>query len=217
MKFKSTNIYISKASKYYFYYVDYAALNDAFSYLESSELYIEKFGNDYIKGNINLAKGQDLIFTSIPYDKGWNAYIDGKKVETVEVMDSLLAIPSTEGYHTVELRYMPKGYVITIIISVVSCLLFAAYLVFTLNKKAIQWIMTKVFKKECAEQDNCLCDLSPIGEYEEVFGESKYRHLLFPDDNTEQPEATKEKTEESEVKTEEQTSNDSSDTEETKQ
>ena len=216
LKFKSTNIYISKASKYYFYYVDYAALNDAFSYLESSELYIEKFGNDYIKGNINLAKGQDLIFTSIPYDKGWNAFIDGKKVETVEVMDSLLAIQSTEGYHTVELRYMPKGYVITIIISVVSCLLFAAYLVFTLNKKARKWIMTKVFKKECAEQDNCLCDLSPIGEYEEVFGESKYRHLLFPDDNTEQPEATKEKTEESEVKNEEQTSNDSSDTEETK-
>ena len=199
LKFKSTNIYISKASRYYFYYIDYSALNNAFSYLESSELYIEKFGNDFIKGNIYLNKGQELIFTTIPYDKGWNAYIDGVKVETVEVMDSLLAIPSTEGYHTVELRYMPTGTLITMIVSIISIVGFALFLVFTLNKKAAKWLTTKVFKKEYVEEEKKVLDLSPIGEYEDVFGESEYRSKLFPDDEESKPEEEKKKDEPKEV------------------
>nr|MCR5457726.1 YfhO family protein [Clostridiales bacterium] len=193
LKFKSTNIYISKASKYYFYYIDYGALNNAFSYLESSELFIEDYGNDFIKGNIYLNKGQELIFTTIPYDKGWNAYIDGVKVETVEVMDSLLAIPSTEGYHMVELRYMPTGTLITMIVSIISIAVFALFVVFTLNKKAAKWLTTKVFKKEYEEEDKKVLDLSPIGEYEDVFGESEYKSKLFPDEEESESKEEKKK------------------------
>ena len=206
LKFKKTNIYISKASKHYFYYIDYKALNDAFSYLESNELYVESFGNDFIKGNINLTEGQDLIFTTIPYDKGWNACVDGVKVDTVQVMDSMLAVPSTPGYHTVELRYMPTGYLITMIVSIVAIIGFLVFLVLSLNKKARKWFMTKVMKKEYTEQEKVFEDLSPIGEYEKEFGESKYKSILFPDETDEQPKQEQKDEKENVEVTEEETS-----------
>ena len=85
-------------------------------------------------------------------------------------MDCLLAIPSTEGYHTVELRYMPTGTLITMIVSIVSIIVFAGFVVLTVSKKAGKWFTTKILKKEYTEEEKRVLDLSPIGEYEDVFG-----------------------------------------------
>ena len=93
-------------------------------------MYIEKYGNDFLKGTIDLPTGQELIFTSIPYDAGWNVYIDGKKAETLMVCDSLLAVKSTAGYHDIEFRYMPKGYVLAMIITAISIVVFICFIIF---------------------------------------------------------------------------------------
>ena len=42
-------------------------------------------------GTINVDKDQ-LLFTSIPYDKDWIVKIDGKKVKPIELLDCLLGI-----------------------------------------------------------------------------------------------------------------------------
>jgi uncharacterized membrane protein YfhO len=128
-------LYISKESKYFFYYIDYSELNASFSALESAEMNVEKYGNDYLKGTIDLPAGQTLIFTSIPYDAGWNVYIDGKKAETVMVLDSLLAVKSTEGFHDIEFRYMPKGYLISFIITGITLVFFALFVLFIKVRK----------------------------------------------------------------------------------
>ena len=52
-----------------------------------------------------------LVFTSIPYDKGWRAVIDGKTVEPVKVGDAFLAYPVAAGEHQVSLRFIPYGLV----------------------------------------------------------------------------------------------------------
>ena len=96
---------------------------------------VEEHSNTMIKGTINLPKGQELILTTIPYDEGWNCYVDGKKVEATRALGSLLAIESTEGEHEIELRYMPKCYVIGFVVSGVGIVSFAAIIVYTVMKK----------------------------------------------------------------------------------
>lgn len=51
-----------------------------------------------------------LVFTSIPYDKGWRAVIDGKTVEPVKVGDAFLAYPVAAGEHQMSLRFIPMGW-----------------------------------------------------------------------------------------------------------
>jgi hypothetical protein len=88
-------------------------------------MFIEEYGNDYVKGTIDLPVGQELIFTTIPYDEGWKVYIDGDRVETVMALDSLLAVPSTAGYHEIEFVYRPDCAVYGGLISVIGIVAFA--------------------------------------------------------------------------------------------
>ena len=106
-------------------------------------MYVEKHGNSYLKGEITVAEGQTLVFTTIPYDAGWNVYVDGKKVETIRTLSALLSFEVSEGYHTLELRYMPKCYVIGFIATGIGILLFAFFIVITKVKK----VRSKVFAK----------------------------------------------------------------------
>ena len=131
IKFEGGPVYVSKETPYYFYYVDYAKLNAAFDQLASASMVIEEYGNDYLKGFIDLPVGQELIFTTIPYDEGWKVYIDGKRVETIQVLDSLLAIPSEAGEHEIEFVYRPNCAVYGGLLSVIGILLFALVIVWS--------------------------------------------------------------------------------------
>ena len=125
VEYSGGKLYLSQESPYYFYYIDYDKLNAAFDELAYSSMFIEEYGNDYVKGTIDLPVGQELIFTTIPYDEGWKVYIDGEEVETVMALDSLLAVPSTAGYHEIEFVYRPDCAVYGGLISVIGIVAFA--------------------------------------------------------------------------------------------
>ena len=131
LRFKNGDLYISRASGYYFYYVDYAAMNQAFSQLESASMYVEEHGNDYLRGTIDIPEGQELIFTSIPYDEGWRVYIDGKRADITEVLGSLLAVQTTAGFHDIEFVYRPNCAVYGGILSIIGILLFVLLIVWS--------------------------------------------------------------------------------------
>jgi uncharacterized membrane protein YfhO len=132
------NLYFSEESKSYFFYPKYDAQFDALARLRNASMKIEEYSNTLMKGTISLPEGQELILTTIPYDKGWNCYIDGEKVEPVCALGSLLAIESTAGEHEIELRYMPDCYVIGFIVSGVGIASFIAIIAYTIvkNKRA---------------------------------------------------------------------------------
>ena len=95
----------------------------AYETLNTSPLEIEIFKDTYISGNIESSEN-GLLFTSIPYDYGWSAYIDGEKVESYAFKNALLTIRVPEGTHYIEFKYFPKGLLTGIIISVASLLIF---------------------------------------------------------------------------------------------
>lgn len=77
---------------------------EAYDYLQDRKVVITEFKEDYIEGKIN-AKEDMMIYTSIPYDLGWQVYVDDNKVDTYKIGNALLAFPISEGNHTIMLKY----------------------------------------------------------------------------------------------------------------
>lgn len=128
--------------------LDEAAFTSAISTLKTGAMEFDECGEDHITGTVT-ADTNRVMFTSIPYDSGWSVYIDGEKVPTYSLGDALLCFEVAAGTHTVELKYVPSGFIVGIIISVIS--LFA--LVMVMKPKWAQVVfapITKLFKKKKA-------------------------------------------------------------------
>ena len=63
-----------------------------------------------------------LIYTSIPYDDGWQVYVDNKKVNTYALGDALLTFEAPAGTHKIELVYKAPYMKIGMIISLLSAM-----------------------------------------------------------------------------------------------
>ena len=59
----------------------------------------------------------------MPYEKGWTVRVDGKKIETTKVLSSMLGAKVSAGHHTIELEYIPEGFVTGFIVSGVALIL----------------------------------------------------------------------------------------------
>jgi len=53
---------------------------------------------------------QFAVFSEIYYDKGWDAYLDGKKADYLRVDYLLRGMPVPAGEHTIEFRFEPHSY-----------------------------------------------------------------------------------------------------------
>ena len=106
----------------------------AFNALNSQGLQISEFEDTYIKGTINANK-DGLMYTSIIYDRGWKAYIDGKEVEISSINEALLAIPVPAGTHTIELKYCPENLVSGLVITIISIGLLTFLIIWDKKKK----------------------------------------------------------------------------------
>lgn len=109
------------------------AFNIAYDRWSSSQMKINTFKDGYVKGHIT-AKTPALLFTSIPYDSGWTAYVDGEKAEIKAVAGAFIAIDMKSGEHTVEFRYFPRGLKPGIILTLAGWLIFA----FLMNARTLK-------------------------------------------------------------------------------
>ena len=88
-------------------------------------------------------KGKGLaVFSEIYYEKGWNAYVDGKLTEHFPVDYVLRAIRIPAGKHTIEFKFEPQviqtGSIITLISSVGMLLLLIVGVYFEKRKKTLE-------------------------------------------------------------------------------
>ncbi|MCD7748387.1 MAG: YfhO family protein [Firmicutes bacterium] len=77
-----TKLYIMSESTY-FYCIDEDALDAAYAELSESLFEIEEYTADSFTGTITVAEGDELIYTSIPYDEGWVITVDGVEVQPI--------------------------------------------------------------------------------------------------------------------------------------
>ena len=84
-----------------------------------------------------VGEGCFLLYT-IPYDDGWQAWVDGKPAEIHKAFGILLAVDAGSGVHSVELRYTTPGLYPGALISMFTALALCAAVIISRRKKAKQ-------------------------------------------------------------------------------
>ena len=84
--------------------------------LAASTLELTEFSTTYLEGSIHCDR-DGLLYTSVPQDGNWVAYVDGQKAEIALVGQCMVGIPLTQGQHIVELRYENQAFRIGAMIS----------------------------------------------------------------------------------------------------
>lgn len=118
----------------YAYTCDENTLNKGYNKLSESSLNVYKHSDTMIEGSINV-KEDSYLYSSIPYDEGWSVYIDGEKVETFTIGNSLMTVAIKHGEHTVTYKYTPQGFKLGTIISAVTAVGVCTYLIYKRKQK----------------------------------------------------------------------------------
>lgn len=85
--------------------------------------------NDLVVYKSSSASPQFAVFSEIYYDKGWNAYLDGKLVPHVKTNYLLRGMAIPAGQHTIEFKFEPKAVALSKTITTVSTILLFLLLV----------------------------------------------------------------------------------------
>ena len=93
-----------------------------FNKLNEEPFVTESVSDTKITGFVEASK-DGILFTSIPYEKGWSVYVDGQRVRAESFHDTFLSIPLTMGIHHIELKYAPDGFYIGLLVTAISILL----------------------------------------------------------------------------------------------
>ncbi len=96
-------------------------------------------GRRWIEGESEL-KHDQLLFTTIPYEKGWRVYVDGERKEVEKAQGVFLAVRAGEGRHTVRFEYRTPGFAGALIVSLLTL---AAILVYIYRKQIAAAIRRK--------------------------------------------------------------------------
>lgn len=115
------------------YKINEKLLSKVYDKLEQNKLEITSYKENNIKGNIKVSSDMTL-YTSIPYDEGWIAYVDGKKVKTNALANSLLTIDLKKGTHTINFKYEIPKFKTGLVISIISIIYMITSVIYQ-NKK----------------------------------------------------------------------------------
>ena len=96
--------------------------------------------HDVITYSANTGSERLAVFSEIYYDKGWNAYLDGKQVPYAKVNYVLRGLMVPAGQHTVVFKFEPRshaiGWTVTRICSILMVLLLLAAIYFEWRSRA---------------------------------------------------------------------------------
>ena len=84
------------------------AMIQVYDRLNQSPMHLTSWKDTKLSGTVSAAKA-GMLFTSIPFDKGWTVKVDGEKVETRKAFGAFLAIDVSAGDHVIDFSYFPKG------------------------------------------------------------------------------------------------------------
>lgn len=118
----------------YFYYEDKDILIDMCQQAKLEAADLKCISNSHLQGTVQVEKSDYLLFT-IPYEQDWKIWIDGNEVKQIEVFDALMAVPVSEGTHTIELRYIPRGFIAGAVISISALLICVVFILIKKNSR----------------------------------------------------------------------------------
>ncbi len=121
-------------------------LKSSFTPDPAATIQLVKNENDVVTYTSKAPSDQLAVFSEVYYDKGWNAYIDGKQTPYAKVNYVLRGMMVPAGEHTIVFKFEPKswalGWTITNVCSIIMLLLLAAAIYFEVKKKRVNVVRT---------------------------------------------------------------------------
>lgn len=108
-----------------FYRLDTQTLTEAIQKIKEQPVTVSTSKNK-VFATYDVKQDTSIFFT-IPYDKGWSAYQDGKKIEIKQAQTGFMKVDVPKGKGTITLSFIPNGFVVGAICSFTSLLLFVIY------------------------------------------------------------------------------------------
>jgi len=97
--------------------------SSAIDSLRKDTMALTAFEPTHITGKIS-SKKEELLFLSIPYDKGWTSIVNGKPQNIILVDGGLMGLLLNKGENTIELKYANRYFTPTLIGSLIGLVLF---------------------------------------------------------------------------------------------
>ena len=108
-----------------FYRLDTKKYTEAIGKLKENPVEVSSSKN---KITVNYkVKNETSIFFTIPYDQGWSAYQNGKKLQIQQAQTGFMKIDVPEGEGTITLSFIPKGFVAGASCSLIAIIVFIFY------------------------------------------------------------------------------------------
>ena len=108
-----------------FYRLDTKTLTEAIQKIKEQPVTVSTSKNK-VFARYDVKQDTSIFFT-IPYDKGWSAYQDGKKIEIKQAQTGFMTVDVPKGKGTITLSFIPNGFITGAICSFTSLLLFGIY------------------------------------------------------------------------------------------
>jgi len=120
------DLYIRSGCQF-FWHFDETAFLEAVAELRTGGMDAYAETDDHVTGTITVPEGDSVVFTTIPYDEGWEVTVDGEPAETVPVVnETLLAFRVKPGRHTLNFRYKPDCVTFGLLLTFGGLTVFAA-------------------------------------------------------------------------------------------
>ena len=108
-----------------FYRLDTKKYTGAIGKIKENPVEVSSYKNKII---VNYkVKNETSIFFTIPYDQGWSAYQNGKKLQIQQAQTGFMKIDVPEGEGTITLSFIPKGFVAGASFSLIAIIVFIFY------------------------------------------------------------------------------------------
>ena len=108
-----------------FYRLDTKKYTEAISKIKENPVEVSSYKH---KVTVNYkVKSETSIFFTIPYDQGWSAYQNGKKLQIQQAQTGFMKIDVPEGEGTITLSFIPKGFVAGASCSLIAIIVFIFY------------------------------------------------------------------------------------------
>ena len=103
--------------------LDETVFREAYDILSASVWEPDEFTNTKIGGTISCNR-DGLLYTSVPQNGNWTAYVDGKETDIILIGDCMIAVQISEGDHTFSLHYHNEAFSLGLKISLVCAVIF---------------------------------------------------------------------------------------------
>ena len=94
--------------------------------LKKNQIDLIKMEKNIVEANV-VVDDDNILFLSIPYDKGWTVFIDGKKSKYFNIGKGFMGVELSKGKHNIKMKYVSSNFYNGVIISIVSIVLLIFY------------------------------------------------------------------------------------------